>query len=149
MTSPRADPALFLPPPPSSSLLPPHSPSPLLSSPPPPSSPSSPYTLRSNPHTHRHVDAVELCFHSFLEDIERTRPRYPGERARRSGSPQPPAHAPLAASSSSAAADTGARGKARDVSKLERERPLEGEDAVQRWDGERRDVEVRQSGEGY
>ncbi|KAM0746312.1 alpha/beta-hydrolase [Meredithblackwellia eburnea MCA 4105] len=26
-----------------------------------------------------HVDAVELCFHSFLEDIERTRPRYPEE----------------------------------------------------------------------
>ncbi|GAA5953404.1 hypothetical protein JCM3765_005027 [Sporobolomyces pararoseus] len=28
-----------------------------------------------------HVDAVELCFNSFLEDIEKTRPRYPEERA--------------------------------------------------------------------
>lgn len=27
----------------------------------------------------RHIDAVELCFHSFVEDIERTRPRYPEE----------------------------------------------------------------------
>jgi hypothetical protein len=27
----------------------------------------------------RHIDAVELCFHSFLEDIEKTRPRYPEE----------------------------------------------------------------------
>ncbi|GAA5927302.1 uncharacterized protein JCM15063_005858 [Sporobolomyces koalae] len=27
-----------------------------------------------------HVDAVELCFDSFLEDIEKTRPRYPEER---------------------------------------------------------------------
>lgn len=27
----------------------------------------------------RHVDAVELCFYSFLEDIEKTRPRYAGE----------------------------------------------------------------------
>ncbi|KAI5475682.1 ab-hydrolase associated lipase [Pseudohyphozyma bogoriensis] len=26
-----------------------------------------------------HIDAVELCFHSFLEDIEKTRPRYPEE----------------------------------------------------------------------
>lgn len=26
-----------------------------------------------------HIDAVELCFESFLEDIERTRPRYPEE----------------------------------------------------------------------
>ncbi|KAK4057824.1 hypothetical protein OIO90_001043 [Microbotryomycetes sp. JL221] len=26
-----------------------------------------------------HIDAVELCFESFLEDIERTRPRYPDE----------------------------------------------------------------------
>ncbi|GAA5850285.1 hypothetical protein JCM9279_006513 [Rhodotorula babjevae] len=99
-----------------------------------------------------HVDAVELCFHSFLEDIERTRPRYPGERARRSGSPQPPAHAPLPSSSAAAGGQEGRRAgaaKARDVRKLERERPLEGEDAVQRWEGERRDVEVRQTGEGY
>ncbi|GAA5893107.1 hypothetical protein JCM8208_004348 [Rhodotorula glutinis] len=98
-----------------------------------------------------HVDAVELCFHSFLEDIERTRPRYPGERARRSNSPQPPAHAPLPSSSSNSkgARKGGGEGKARDVSKLERERPLEGEDAVQRWEGERRDVEVRATGEGY
>ena len=27
----------------------------------------------------RHIDAVELCFKSFLEDIEKTRPRYPDE----------------------------------------------------------------------
>ncbi|KAM0789005.1 hypothetical protein ACM66B_003073 [Microbotryomycetes sp. NB124-2] len=26
-----------------------------------------------------HIDAVELCFKSFIEDIERTRPRYPDE----------------------------------------------------------------------
>lgn len=29
--------------------------------------------------TSRHIDAVELCFYSFVEDIERTRPRYPEE----------------------------------------------------------------------
>lgn len=29
--------------------------------------------------TQRHIDAVELCFQSFIEDIERTRPRYPEE----------------------------------------------------------------------
>ncbi|KPV72130.1 uncharacterized protein RHOBADRAFT_39581 [Rhodotorula graminis WP1] len=112
-----------------------------------------------------HVDAVELCFHSFLEDIERTRPRYPSERARPSRSPQPPAHQPLPSTSTSTSTATtttttcsaaGARegagageAKARDVRKLERERPLEGEDAVERREGERRDVEVRATGEGY
>ncbi|GJN89599.1 hypothetical protein Rhopal_002586-T1 [Rhodotorula paludigena] len=87
-----------------------------------------------------HIDAVELCFHSFLEDIERTRPRYPEERARRSHSPQPPAHAPA----------SGARKAARDVGELERARPIEEDvSAVERRKGERRDVEVTRTDEGY
>lgn len=28
-----------------------------------------------------HIDAVELCYHSFMEDIERSRPRFPEERS--------------------------------------------------------------------
>ncbi|BGP47363.1 hypothetical protein JCM10450v2_003215 [Rhodotorula kratochvilovae] len=85
-----------------------------------------------------HIDAVELCFHSFLEDIERTRPRYPSERAKRAASPQPPAHA-----------HTGRDSPARDVRKLEGEKPLAEEDAVERREGERREVEVTRTGEGY
>lgn len=90
------------------------------------------------PASDRHVDAVELCFHSFLEDIERTRPRYPGERTRRSHSPQPPAHSPTSPPSA-----------ARDVRKLKMEPPLQDEDAVEYRKGERRDVEVLETGVGY
>ncbi|KDE09117.1 hypothetical protein MVLG_00832 [Microbotryum lychnidis-dioicae p1A1 Lamole] len=36
-----------------------------------------------------HIDAVELCFNSFLEDIERTRPRYPEELSAASKSDAP------------------------------------------------------------
>lgn len=90
-----------------------------------------------------HIDAVELCFESFLEDIERTRPRYPEER-RRAHSPQPPAHSPKGSPGSTP----------RDVSQLHKHRPLEDmENAgdAEEWRGkdERKDVEVKRSAEGY
>ena len=40
-------------------------------------------------HNRRHIDAVELCFHSFIEDIERTRPRYPEEEHDESSDDEP------------------------------------------------------------
>ena len=91
----------------------------------------------------RHIDAVELCFESFLEDIERTRPRYPEER-RRAHSPQPPAHSPKSSAGSTS----------RDVSQLHEHRPLEdmesaGDAEEWRGKGERKDVEVKRSAEGY
>lgn len=91
----------------------------------------------------RHIDAVELCFESFLEDIERTRPRYPEER-RRPHSPQPPAHSLRSSASSTP----------RDLKQLERHRALEGlaqSGKVEERDreGERKDVEVTRSAEGY
>ncbi|GAA5865977.1 hypothetical protein JCM3774_005546 [Rhodotorula dairenensis] len=90
-----------------------------------------------------HIDAVELCFESFLEDIERTRPRYPEER-RRTHSPQPPAHSPQSSAGSTP----------RDVSQLHNHRPLEALESagdVEEWrrNGERKDVEVKRSAEGY
>ncbi|GAA5987020.1 hypothetical protein JCM10908_000994 [Rhodotorula pacifica] len=90
-----------------------------------------------------HIDAVELCFESFLEDIERTRPRYPEER-KRTHSPQPPAHSPRSSAGSTP----------RDVSQLSQHRPLEGMSNagnVEEWDrqDDRKDVEVKRSAEGY
>ncbi|BGO98691.1 Alpha/Beta hydrolase fold [Rhodotorula toruloides] len=89
-----------------------------------------------------HIDAVELCFHSFLEDIERTRPRYPEER-RRSHSPQPPAHSPRPSRNGTAA----------DVKELKENSPLEdgevGRQTEMASEGERRDVKVKRTAEGY
>ncbi|GAA6054392.1 hypothetical protein JCM3770_002234 [Rhodotorula araucariae] len=94
-----------------------------------------------------HIDAVELCFHSFLEDIERTRPRYPSERTKRAASPQPPAHANMGRGSPAA-----------DVRELEEDRVRAGEagladeaeaEAIEIREGERREVELTKTRVGY
>ncbi|GAA5953078.1 hypothetical protein JCM10213_002630 [Rhodosporidiobolus nylandii] len=91
-----------------------------------------------------HIDAVELCFHSFLEDIEKTRPRYPEERTRSTVSPRPRSPAPDPAPEQDDQPDTReVRGKGGVEEEQVRERKS-------REDGEvRKEVEVVRSGEGY
>ncbi|GAA5892412.1 uncharacterized protein JCM6883_007347 [Sporobolomyces salmoneus] len=76
-----------------------------------------------------HVDAVELCFSSFLEDIEKTRPRYPEERAQSSKSHH--------------------QKPDRDANIDEEAPEAEGVHAHATQKGETKEVEVVTSGEGY
>jgi hypothetical protein len=112
-------------------------------------------TDSSRPHrSHRHIDAVELCFHSFLEDIEKTRPRYPEERTRSTVSPVPTSPQPEQLTS----VDEGEEeSEARDTRVVREESPLhEAAHAMGRKrssapdDGEvRKEVEVIRTEEGY
>ncbi|GAA6010034.1 hypothetical protein JCM11491_005838 [Sporobolomyces phaffii] len=81
-----------------------------------------------------HVDAVELCFGSFLDDIERTRPRYPEERSHSSHSSHGSSH----------------RGTRPDARQVDKDAPeAVGVHAHAKQRGDRKDVEVVTTGEGY
>ncbi|GAA6022115.1 hypothetical protein JCM10207_000767 [Rhodosporidiobolus poonsookiae] len=84
-----------------------------------------------------HIDAVELCFHSFLEDIEKTRPRYPEERTRSTVSPAP--HSP----------EPPAPRDPRDTREVRESSPLGDKAYTQRKGEVRKDVEVVRTEEGY
>ncbi|GAA6039115.1 hypothetical protein JCM8097_005333 [Rhodosporidiobolus ruineniae] len=87
-----------------------------------------------------HIDAVELCFHSFLEDIEKTRPRYPEERVRSTVSPRP--HSPQV--------DHSGGEEAHDTREVRRGKGQVEDEAITRRKGEvRKDVEVTRTEEGY
>ncbi|GAA5985313.1 hypothetical protein JCM11641_005390 [Rhodosporidiobolus odoratus] len=90
-----------------------------------------------------HIDAVELCFHSFLEDIEKTRPRYPEERIRSTVSPRP--RSPLRPQP-----EVDREEEPADTTEVIENDPLDGAEAVtSRGSKVRKEVEVLRSEEGY
>ncbi|GAA5896838.1 hypothetical protein JCM6882_005047 [Rhodosporidiobolus microsporus] len=88
-----------------------------------------------------HIDAVELCFHSFLEDIEKTRPRYPEERKRSTVSPSP--HSPQPNG------DGDVPDEPADTQEARHNQPLQDEAITKRKGEVRKDVEVTRTEEGY
>ncbi|CEQ42651.1 SPOSA6832_04487 [Sporobolomyces salmonicolor] len=97
----------------------------------------------------RHIDAVELCFHSFIEDIEKTRPRYPEERASHSHGHRSHHHHQQPSHHRHAPVSPGQRPTTVSTSSGESDAPLRDGEAQTRQEGETKRVEVINSGEGY
>lgn len=104
----------------------------------------------------RHIDAVELCFHSFLEDIEKTRPRYPEERTRSTVSPVPTSPHPEQFTSVNEGENQDDGDEPRDTRTVREESPLNEIDARERKkatapdDGNvRKEVQVLSTESGY
>ncbi|GAA5922259.1 hypothetical protein JCM1841_001385 [Sporobolomyces salmonicolor] len=96
-----------------------------------------------------HIDAVELCFHSFIEDIEKTRPRYPEERASHSHGHRSHHHHQQPSHHRHAPVSPGQRPTTVSTSSGESDAPLRDGEAQTRQEGETKRVEVINSGEGY